>query len=186
MKLIHFPKEISIRHYVNEEPKTKASGESFSAEMEVIEKNRCEVLTAAIMMEDRMIEASSYILFGVDNENVDQRQFFVDEVMATSNFSYAFKRRVFTRMLEKFNILGQAEIKKLRAGLNKIMEWRNAFAHGHVIHEKDGGFLLHYYSDGEKEIILDDEYFEMVELTIRECLYACNGVVQHPHPKPNK
>jgi len=58
------------------------------------------------------------------------------------------------------------------------MEWRNAFAHGQIIHEQNGGFVLRYYSGGYKELILDDKYFEKVEMTIRDCLYTCNGIIQ--------
>lgn len=150
MKIIHLPKEISIRFYVDEQPKTVASGEAFASEMEAIEKNGYEILSATVMMENRMIEATSKILFGAGNEDSDRRQFFEDEIIGTSDFSYAFKRRVFTRLLETMNLMSADEIKKLKAGLNKIMEWRNAFAHGQVIHERNGGFVLRYYSGGTK------------------------------------
>ena len=58
------------------------------------------------------------------------------------------------------------------------MEWRNAFAHGTILHELDGGFVLQYYSGGRKEKILDERFFSTVEEVIRDCLYKCNGVIQ--------
>lgn len=178
MKIIHLPKQISVRHYVDEKPKTKPAGRDFAAEMVAIERNGYEILTATIMIEDRMIEAVSKILFGLSNNESDRRQFFVDEVIGVSYFSFAFKRRVFTRLLESFKVLPLDEIKRLKAGLNKIMEWRNAFAHGQVIHEVGGGFLLRYYSGGSNELVLNDKYFETVESTFKDCLYMCNGIIQ--------
>jgi hypothetical protein len=177
MKIIHLPKQISVRHYVDENPKAESSGNDFKNDMAAIEKNGHEILTATVMMEDRMIEAISKILFGTSNDEADKRQFFVDEVVGTSDFSFAFKRRVFTRLLETFSVLPTEEVKELKAGLNKIMEWRNAFAHGQVIHVYGGGFLLRYYSGGSKELALNTEYFEKVEKTIRDCLYKCNGII---------
>ncbi len=178
MKIIQLPKEISIRFHVNGEPKSSRSDEDFSTEIEAIEQNAYEILSAAVLLEDRMIEAVSLILFGALEENSNRKQFFVDEIIGTSDFSYSFKRRVFTRLLEASTLLSRGEVKKLKSGLNKIMEWRNAFAHGQIIHEHSGGFLLGYYCGGPKEIILDNKYFETVELTIRDCLYTCNGVIQ--------
>ena len=178
MKELQLPKAIPIRFYFNgEKPKTQASGEVLS-EMAVIERNGLEILSAAIMMEDRMIEAVGKILFGSNNENQKNREFFENEIMGTSDFSYSFKRRAFTRLLEQHNVINPDKIKKLKAGLNKIMEWRNAFAHGKVLHELNGGFVLQYYSGGHQELVLDDSFFENVESIIRDCLYTCNGIIQ--------
>uniref|UniRef100_UPI0030ED5B54 hypothetical protein n=1 Tax=Pseudomonas guineae TaxID=425504 RepID=UPI0030ED5B54 len=179
MKALNLPKAIAIRIYIEgEQPKTHSSGEDFDTEISVIEKNGSEILAAAIMIEDRMIEAVSKILFGISTDNAQRRSFFENEIIGTSDFSYAFKRRVFTRLLEQMEMLEPESAKKLKAGLNKIMEWRNAFAHGQVLHEHNGGFVLQYYSGGQKEMILNDELFEKIESTIRDCLYTCNGVIQ--------
>jgi hypothetical protein len=179
MKEIYLPKSTEIRFYFDgEQPKTSSSVNDFSEEMAVIEQNGSEILSATIMLEDRMIEAVSKILFGISTQNNKYREFFMNEIMGSSDFSYAFKRRVFTRLLERLQILDLNQIKKLKAGLNKLMEWRNAFAHGKVIHEYNGGFVLQYYSGEQKEVILDDEFFENIESTIRECLYTCNGIIK--------
>ena len=98
--------------------------------------------------------------------------------MGTADFSFSFKRKVFTRLLERTYALDTGEIKELKAGLNKVMEWRNAFAHGKIVHEHNAGFVLSYYSGGRKEFVLDDAFFEEVEKTIRSCLYSCNGIIE--------
>jgi len=179
MKKLHLPKAIPIRFYLDgEKPKTSASGEDTTGEMAVIESNGAEILSATIMIEDRMIEAVSKILFGTSNEKKEQREFYVNEIMGTSDFSYALKRRVFTRLLEQFKIIEKGKINELKAGLNKIMVWRNAFAHGQIVHEHNAGFVLQYYRDGHQELLLNDDFFVKVEETIRDCLYTCNGIIQ--------
>ncbi|GHE82991.1 hypothetical protein [Thalassotalea profundi] len=179
MKAISLPKAIPIRFYLDgEKPKSISSGSSLNIDLDIIEKNTSEIISAAIMLEDRMVEAVSKILFGLSKDKKERRDFFTNEIMGTSDFSYAFKRRVFTRLLEQMNLLPVDKIKILKSGLNKVMGWRNAFAHGTVLHEHGAGYMLQYYSGGHKEVVLDDAYFENIELTIRECLYICNGVIQ--------
>ncbi|WP_139332481.1 hypothetical protein [Aquipseudomonas alcaligenes] len=179
MKELRFPKELAIRfHLDGGSPKTSPSGSSAADELAAIEKNGSEIITVTVMLEDRMIEAVSKLLFGKNTGTNIQRDFFVEEVMGASDFSFASKRRVFTRLLERTGALEAGAISELKAGLNKIMEWRNAFAHGKLLHEHNGGFVLQYYSGGPQELVLDDAFFEKVESTVRNCLYTCNGVIQ--------
>ena len=159
-------------------PKSGSFGSSAPDEIAIIERNGSELLTATVMLEDRMIEAVSTLLFRTGETSKFHREFFVEEIMGTSDFSFSFKRRVFTRLLERSKKLDPESVKELKAGLNNIMEWRNAFAHGRVLHEYQGGFVLQYYSGGAKELVLNDAFFEKVESTVRSCLYTCNGVIQ--------
>jgi hypothetical protein len=179
VKELRFPKEITIRLQLDGGlPEVGSFGSPASNEIAIIEKNGSELITATVMLEERMIEAVSTLLFGKAENGGVQRDFFVDEIMGTSDFSFAFKRRVFTRLLERTEKLDAESIKELKAGLNRVMEWRNAFAHGKVLHEYNGGFALQYYSGGAKELVLDDAFFEKVESTVRSCLYKCNSVIQ--------
>lgn len=179
VKELRFPKELTVRfHLDGSGPNTSSSDKAGLDELATIEKNGSELIMAAVMIEDRMIEAVSKLLFGTGADSRKTRQFFADEIMGTSDFSYAFKRRVFTRLLESTGALDAAGIKELKAGLTKVMEWRNAFAHGKVLHENNAGYILRYYSGGRQELILDDAFFERVESTLRNCLYTCNGGIQ--------
>jgi hypothetical protein len=180
VKELRFPKEMTIRFQLDRGvPRISSFGPPASDDAAVIEKNGSELITATVMLEDRMIEAVSALMFGKGPSREVPRQFFIDEIMGTSDFSFAFKRRVFTRLLERTEKLDSASIKALKAGLNNVMEWRNAFAHGKVVLEFTGGFVLQYYSGGMKELALDDAFFEKVESTVRSCLYICNGVIQN-------
>lgn len=179
MKEIYIPKGMTVRFYPDGSmPLTSPSGTPMSDAMRTIEKNQSELISAAVMLESRMIEAVTKLLFRATPEAQLQRDFFAEEVMGTSDFSFASKRRVFTRLLERANVLDAEAIKELKAGLNKVMEWRNAFAHGNVQYDMGGGWVLAYHSGEHKELVLDDAFFERVETTIRNCLYQCNGIIQ--------
>ena len=179
MKELRLPKELAIRFRPEDEaPTTIAPDTAFSESLSTIEKNGAELITAAVMLEDRMINAVAKILFSKSPETQIRREFFAEEIMGTSDFSFSFKRKVFTRLLERTYALDAGEINELKAGLNKVMEWRNAFAHGKIVHEHNAGFVLSYYSGGRKEFVLDDAFFEQVESTIRNCLYRCNSIIE--------
>ena len=179
MKELRFPKQVTVLVSLDgSSPRTVASGGCGESDLAAIAKNGSELIQGVVMLEDRMIEAVGKILFGCDSAFRERREFFVAEIMGSSDFSFAFKRRVFTRLLEHTKALDASALKELKAGLNKIMEWRNAFAHGKVLHESGGGYLLQYFSGGVQQVVLDDEFFEKVEITFRNCLYACNGVIQ--------
>lgn len=178
MKELKFPKAITLRLDLDRPIPLQARPSSLVDEMAVIEKNGTEILSAMVMIEDRIIEAVSKILFTAASQNSNYRDFFVSEIMGTSDFSFSFKRRVFTRLLEQFELLGHEKIKSLKADLNKLILWRNAFAHGQVLHDQHDGYVLQYYSGGHQEQILDDDFFEKVDSTVRNCLYVCNGIIQ--------
>lgn len=179
MKELRFPKEITILfHLDGSSPITTSSSTSDRDDLATIEKNGAELITATVMLEDRMIEAVSKLLFGKAADTRERREFFVAEIIGTSDFSFSFKRRVFTRLLEHTEAMDGPAIKELKAGLNKIMAWRNAFAHGKILYQQNGGYILRYYSGGTQQLVLDDAFFEKVESTVRNCLYACNGVIQ--------
>ncbi|PPT18955.1 hypothetical protein XcmpCFBP7700_08220 [Xanthomonas campestris] len=185
MRELYIPKELGVRLYFDgEQPKSSSSESGFEQALATIEKNRSELITAVVLLEDRMIEAVGTLLFRTPTSGDLEREFFTKEIMGTSDFSFAFKRRVFTRILEQTKALDAAKIQAVKAALSNIIAWRNAFAHGKVLHELNGGFLLQYYSGGHQELVLDDAFFEKVEATMRHCLYTCNDVIQRARLDP--
>lgn len=175
MREFNFPKAITLRLDLDREDKARGFPSAASEDIPIIEKNRSEILSAMITIEDRIIEAMSKYLF---KESKVKRDYFINEVIGTSDFTFSFKRKAFTRMLEQFELLNIDAIKELKSNLNKLMLWRNAFAHGQVIHDHHDGYVLKYYSGGHQELVLNDAFFEKAEETFRSCLYVCNGIIQ--------
>jgi hypothetical protein len=179
MKTLRFPKELTLRIHLDGSYSKPSPLEGVELDdLATIERNGSELIMAVVMLEDRMIEAVSKLLFGTDGSTRRMREFFVEEIIGASELSFAFKRRVFTRLIERTGALDSSDTKELKAGLSKVMEWRNAFAHGKVLHDQEAGYILQYYSGGRQERTLDDALFEKVESTLRRCLYTCNSVIQ--------
>ena len=178
MKELSFPKTVTLRLKVDHlGPLHLDHPTDLSEEMAVIEKNGSEILSAMVVIEERIIDAVSKILFGETGGKGNFKDFFVGEIIGTSDFSFSFKRRVFTRLLEQFELMEKDEVKALKADLNRLMIWRNAFAHGQVLHDQHDGYVLQYYNGGKKEQVLDDKFFETVDSTVRNCLCICNSAI---------
>lgn len=185
MRELYIPKELNVRLYFNGEPLKSAPSEGgFEQKLATIDKNRSELITATVLLEDRMIEAVGILLFRRHVSGDQEREFFAREIMGASDFSFAFKCRVFTRLLEQTKALDAPKIQAVKAALSNVMSWRNAFAHGKVLFELNGGFLLQYHSGGHQELVLDDVFFEKVEATLRDCLYARNDVILRARLEP--
>lgn len=88
MKVLRFPKELALRlQFDGRGPKSSPTGEAGGNELAMIEKNCSELIMAAVMLEARMIEAVSKLLFGCAAEARTARDFFAHEIMETSDFS---------------------------------------------------------------------------------------------------
>jgi hypothetical protein len=55
-----------------------------------------------------------------------------------------------------------------QSGLKKIMDWRNAFAHGKLQHDNKSGCFVRYHSGEQKKLFLTDEYWNEVERVFTE------------------
>ncbi|WP_044617315.1 hypothetical protein [Gynuella sunshinyii] len=174
MKEISLPMVYRGREYVDGALPKGDPSDDYTEDLSIVERNCSKIISAAIIIEDRMISAVSKIIFTKDNQ---YQNFFVNEIMGTSDSTYVFKRRVFTRLIENFQLMETDRIKKLKAELNKVMSWRNAFAHGKLVHEHNGGFILEYYSGGSKDLLLDNRFFDKAEETIRYCVRECDSLI---------
>jgi hypothetical protein len=114
MKEFRFPKSITFRLNLDRDDSVIGFPSSSAEDMATIERNRAEILSAMITVEERIVEAVSNLLV---SESKEKRDFFSGEIIGTSDFSFSFKRRVFTRMLEQFGLIEAEKIKQLKANL---------------------------------------------------------------------
>jgi len=57
--------------------------------------------------------------------------------------------------------------------LYNVMEYRNAFAHGHIVADYDSGFLkIAYHSGTNKRINLDNEYWTKLVVCFNNVINA--------------
>lgn len=77
MRELYIPKELGVRLYFDgEQPKSSSSESGFEQALATIEKNRSELITAVVLLEDRMIEAVGTLLFRTHTSGDLGREFF--------------------------------------------------------------------------------------------------------------
>ena len=138
------------------------------SEMDMAQVNGGLVLYATTSIE-KWIESILLVYFmGPFIEPNPRRDMFEREVLESSTLTFSSKKELLFKAVNEEDLIKGKSKNKLQGSLKRIMEWRNAFAHGRVQHELTKGVVLKYYSGKPCELILNDEYWSGVEETFRE------------------
>lgn len=83
--------------------------------------------------------------------------------MESDAVTFSTKKQLFLKLInENGSLKGKAKA-FLDKYLKKIMELRNALAHGELVRDGSKGWLIEYYSGGIKSNILDDQFWNEIE-----------------------
>lgn len=149
--------------------------ESNENDWEIIRKNGAQVIYGVVHIESKIEKILALYFFGNNKENLDKKQFFINEVLEAESLTFFQKKQLLQKMLDKTNILKGKNKDYLQTNLKKIMDLRNAFAHGTLIENKQRGWTIQYYSGGIKAIELSDDYWEGVE----DCFKKINSLLKN-------
>lgn len=134
-----------------------------SKELAALRKNGAEILYATIAIEKILGALLSTYLFGTRLVHNERRCFFENELLQSSYLTFAAKKAIGQKIIHKYNLLKGSQKNTLESNLKKIMDWRNAFAHGTLINDIHKGCFIEYFSGSSKELTLDDELWATVE-----------------------
>lgn len=144
-------------------------GEKASAISEKARINGGKVLYATTSIEKQIEGVITEYFMGSFMENNDRRIMFEQEITQSSIFSYRSKKELVSKIVNNLDLLPGKKKNKLQSYLKKIMEWRNAFAHGKIHYDNLTGCFVEHYSGGLKQLILTDDYWSEVERVFNEC-----------------
>ncbi len=123
---------------------------------EVATENRKKTIDSSLGIE---IEMDNIIALYFFSEQKDLMKFFSD-VMLKSNFlGFMNKAKVLKYIFERNNTKQASEINQL---LEKVISYRNTFAHGEIIEKSDGTYIR-YFKGKRVEKKLDDAYWTKLE-----------------------
>jgi len=137
--------------------------------LELSRENGAEVIWATISIEKRIDEIIAFYLFGSPANNPEYG-FFVNEILHSNYFPFSHKKEIVIKIMMDVGIFQDQdqEKEKIQKSLKKIMDYRNAFAHGRFTADSKNGSVLSYYSGGNKSLCLNKEFWETVEQVYRE------------------
>ena len=131
-------------------------------ELENSRNKGAEILWATICLEQKMETAISEYFFGKELPN-HKRHIFEHEVLQTSSFQFSAKKHLIHVISKEQSLFSGKEISLLQGVLKKVMNWRNAFAHGSLKIDATKGIILEYYSGGHKYKTLNQDFWVEVE-----------------------
>jgi hypothetical protein len=145
------------------------SNEEFGKAVEVARQNGGKVLYASTSIEQKLEALLLEYFMGPFKGHSDRRVIFEREILQSSAFSYRTKKDLVAKLINELQLLSGKEKNALGSLLKKVMEWRNAFAHGRIQHEARTGCFIKYYSGEPRTLALTDEYWDEVEGAFKEC-----------------
>ena len=148
--------------------------DNISASMEKARINGGKVLYATTSIEHQLEGLLLSYFMGPFVQHEQRRVLFEREILQSSALSYNSKKELASKIVNENELLKGKMKNKLQGYLKKIMEWRNAFAHGKVQHNNKSGCLIKYYSGGPKKISLTDEFWLELERIFKECSELVN------------
>jgi len=143
--------------------------ESISAITEKARSNGGKVLYATTSIEQQLEGLLLRYFMGPFVQHEQRRVLFEREILQSSALSYNSKKELISKIVKEDALLKGEKKNKLQSSLKKIMEWRNAFAHGKIQHDNMQGCFITYYSGGSKQLKLTDEFWSDLEAVFKEC-----------------
>lgn len=143
--------------------------EAILTTMKTARKNGGVILYATTSIEQG-IEKVLFRYFMGAHKGVDaRRDLFEREILQSSALSFNAKKELMSKVVDKGELLAGKDKNRLQKNLKQIIQWRNGFAHGTVRHDAHKGPFLKYYSGGNQELLLTDEFWAEVETVFAEC-----------------
>ena len=146
-----------------------------TAELEQARKNGSQVIYATIMIEHQLNDLIADYLFGNSVPN-PKRDFFLDHILCTSHIEFSAKMAWIKKIINKIEFFKDSSVQNAKNRkvanakmhefddlLRRIMNYRNAFAHGKLKYETPTGCVLDYHSGDHKNHNLNDEFWAKLE-----------------------
>ena len=153
-----------------------------------VRRNTGNIISTTIVIEQKISDIISNYLFGAFRPNT-QRDFFEREILCSSRLSSAAKIPVLLKILDElkyFEVLPASNDKRKKDTkkkakefedlLRKVLEYRNAFAHGELKYESPTGCILNYHSRDRKKCVLDEKFWDKLEDRYQELLEILNKI----------
>lgn len=158
-----------------------------------VRSNTGNIISTTIVIEQKIADIISNYLFGTLRPN-DRRDFFENEILCSSRFSSAAKIPVLLKIVEELKFFGdppennkkrkddtKKKTREFENLLRKVIEYRNAFAHGELKYESPTGCILNYHSKDHKKCVLNSQFWDKLENRYNQLLEILNEMLKISH-----
>jgi hypothetical protein len=136
--------------------------------LSVARNNAGKVVYGVVSIERMMQQGITTYLFGIGYPCTPQRNFFVSNFLESSFIEFSAKKTIYVRILEELKLVPDKKSKEdSESKLRRIMNYRNAMAHG-AMKVANGTVHLEYYQGESKRDTLNNEYWDKLESAFRD------------------
>jgi hypothetical protein len=137
---------------------------SCGKELDEARRNGGLIIWCAICLEQKLESIIARYVFPHSETNSDRgRQFFVSKIIKADIMTYGQKKSLVISLVNDEELLRGRDKDTLSKVLKKVMDFRNAFAHGEIDYEEGSGCVLHYWTGSATRDILNDDYWKSIE-----------------------
>ena len=134
----------------------------------VARSNAGKVVYGVVSIEGMMQQGIATYLFGVGYPCTPQRNFFVSNFLESSFIEFSAKKTIYVRILDDLKFFSDKKSREeSESKLRRIMNFRNAIAHGKM-KVVNGIVHLEYYQGESKNDTLNDEYWDRLESAFKD------------------
>jgi len=139
------------------------------AELSIAANNSGKIIYATSSIENMIEKFIINYLFGtvIGGNMSRQRSFFSNYIIQASSFQFSFKKSLFIQAVKDESLITRDKISEIERLLKRVMDCRNAFAHGDFVYHSDGNVRNSYFLNGSKTDVLNDDYWSKLELDFR-------------------
>lgn len=143
--------------------------DTITLKIDTAKKNGGKILYATQSIEQQLESILLIYFMGPFISYSQNREMFENEILQSSALTFSKKKELVSKIINEKQLLDGKRKSKVQSLLKKIMEWRNAFAHGQVKHNNIKGCFVRHYSGEQKKLYLTEEYWLEVENCFKEC-----------------
>jgi hypothetical protein len=168
MKIIKTTRGIILEGY-GDKPATFSVDTTYPNLIKPFDENKLIILDSAISIENLLETIISHYFFDRNNpNNKEKAEKFKSLVLASEWCSFSSKRKLIIHIVNELLLLKGFEKNDYENLLRKIMNYRNAFAHGEM--STNGEIVkLKFFEGAPKIITIDDTYLSEVEKDLNTC-----------------
>lgn len=150
--------------------------------LNIAKENGAKILWSTVYLE-KVIEdiILAYFMGPFDGPDA-RRELFKNELLQASFLQLSSKKHLVSEISKNFYAFKGKKRDKLQGYLKKIIQWRNAFAHGSLSISATDGILLTYYSGSSKTEKLNNGFWNTVESVFKSCeelLKSLEQIIKH-------
>jgi len=129
--------------------------------MEQARINGGKVIWSTTCLEQKLEHIITQFLFPESSEVKSiRKRFFSHKIMSTNSFSFSSKKVCVSEILNEAERINGKTKDLFAQSVKKVMDYRNAFAHGELSHEDGKGCILEHWIGQAQRDVLDDDYWD--------------------------